>query len=568
MSTTSKPLGQLLKDQKIIGEEHICFAVHEQKITGEKLGEILVRLGFVTEYDIAVAVADQAGVPYLDVEGLLPPEEVLSLFNKSLCLKHIFLPIGTNKGLIHVASPEVSNPELNQLITRHCSLKPTFYLSEKTKTVNAINKLYYFAENPIESLIEKEVKLLSQDVEGARDLDKLVRYIMELAVKMRATDIHIRPIERSTNISFRIDGVLTSVLSLPPELLRVVSLIKTKAEMDIAEQRLPQDGGFSTEILNGTYDVRVSTIVSPQGENLVLRLLPKENSVVGLHQLGFLEDDIETVKRMFNEPYGIVLITGPTGSGKSTTLYAGVRTLNLLKKNVVTVEDPIEYKIPLLRQTQVNEKAGYTFAGAIRHFLRHDPDVILVGEVRDSDTAATAVSASATGHLVLSTLHTNDAVGAIPRLRDLGVNPFMLADSLVGVMSQRLVRKICTNCKGPYNPSPREKVYLGDPSIQVLYKGKGCNVCQGTGYFGRTLVYEILVVNHNLARLISQKADPGLIAQRARKEGFADIFSVAALKAKQGVTTTEEIKRNLGQIRQAQPEAGHDMKPISQVRAV
>lgn len=558
---TKKPLGKLLKEKGLIGEEHIQFAMQEQKITKEKLGEILVRLCFVTEYDVAMALAEQEGVPYMDVDEALPPQDLLMRFNKNLCHKHVFLPLGMDGGLLHVASANIAGAELAQLITRHSGLKPSFYLSERTKTINAVNKLYYFSEHPVEQLIETEVKLLSQDGDMARGTDNLVRYILELAIKMRATDIHIRPMDKVTNIAFRVDGVMTSVLSLPSSFERIVSTIKAKADMDIAEQRLPQDGGLSVKVLHSAYDLRVSTVVSSHGENMVLRILPRDSSLMGMRQLGFFEEDIRKVRQMFSEPFGIVLLTGPTGSGKSTTLYAGVRTLDLLQRNVVTVEDPVEYRIPLLRQTQVNEKAGYTFAGAIRHFLRHDPDVIMVGEIRDSETAATAISASATGHLVLSTLHTNDAFGAIPRLFDLGVKPFLIADSLIGVGSQRLVRKICKNCKEPYASEAWEKAFLADSSAEELYRGKGCELCNGTGYFGRTLVYELLTIDKGLSRLIAQQAELATIAERARENGFIDMRSVAAAKVKQGITTTEEVARVLGQIKQESDSK--DETPVS-----
>jgi general secretion pathway protein E/type IV pilus assembly protein PilB len=324
-----------------------------------------------------------------------------------------------------------------------------------------------------------------------------------------------------------------------------------RADMDIAEQRLPQDGRFTATILNNSYDFRVSTIVLPQGENMVMRILPMESAIMGLGQLGFLPEHIRQVERIFNEPFGIILLTGPTGSGKSTTLYAGIRRLNLLEKNVLTVEEPIEYDIPLLRQTQVNEKAGYTFANAIRYFLRHDPDVILVGEIRDAETAATAVTASTTGHLVLSTLHSNSALGAIPRLRDLGIRPFLIADSLLGVVSQRLVRKICNHCKVAYRPAEWEKRYLKDDTLDRLYRGKGCEVCNHTGYFGRTLVYELLTVDRELALMIEQEADVHRLAAKAKSGGgYVNIFDITAQKVASGVTTTREALRTLGHIRQ------------------
>jgi len=544
-----KPLGELLKEKGLIRDEHIKFAIQEQKITKEKVGEILVRLCFITEYDVVSTLAEQEGIPYLDVDQVLPKKDVLRIFNKGLCLNNVFLPLRVEDNTIEVASPFASDERLAQLISRHTGLRPKFYFAEKMKVLNAVNKLYYFVENPIEKLIENEVRLLSQDVEMARGMETLIRYILHLAVKMRATDIHIRPMEKSTNISFRVDGVMTSVLSLPADFNRIISSFKMKADMDIAEQRLPQDGRFSATILNSGYDFRASTIVSPYGENLVLRILPMESALMGMGQLGFFAEDIKKVEEMFNEPFGILLLTGPTGSGKSTTLYAGIRSLDLLKKNVLTVEEPIEYSIPLLRQTQVNEKAGYTFANAIRYFLRHDPDVILVGEIRDSETAATAVTASTTGHLVLSTLHTNSAIGAIPRLRDLGIRPFLIADSLIGVVSQRLVRRICNNCKEEYRPSEQELIYLKDPSIRKLYRGRGCEVCNGSGYFGRTLVYELLVVDKELSRLIDQEAELNIISKKAKEKGFVDIFAVTVAKVKQGITTAEEAVRVLGHVR-------------------
>ena len=549
-----KPLGELLKEKDLIRNEHIKFALQEQKITKERLGEVLERLGFVTQYDVVTTLAEQEGIGYINVDEVLSKEDVLKLFNKNLCLNNTFLPLRIIDGSIEVVSATVLDDRLGQLISRQTGLKPKFYLSERRKIINAINKFYYFMENPVEKLIETEVNLLSQDVEMARGMDNLVNYILQLAVKMRATDIHIKPMEKSVNVAFRVDGVLTSVLSLPTPLKRIISSIKMKAEMDIAEQRLPQDGRFSATILNNNFDFRVSTVVSPYGENIVLRILPMESAVMGMGQLGFFDDDIQKVANMFNEPFGIILLTGPTGSGKSTTLYAGIRSLDLLEKNVLTVEDPIEYSLPLLRQTQVNEKAGYNFANAIRYFLRHDPDVILVGEIRDSETAATAITASTTGHLVLSTLHTNNAVGAIPRLRDLGVRPFLIADSLIGVVSQRLIRRICNACKEEYEPSEWEKKYLRDPSIKTLYRGKGCEVCNGSGYFGRTLVYELLPIDKELSLLIDKEVELEKITERAKEKGFVDIFDITVAKVKQGITTVDDAVRIMGHLRQAGTE--------------
>ena len=544
-----KPLGALLKEKELITEDSIRFALQEQKITKEKIGEILERLCFVTGNDVVMALAEQNGLPYLDVDSVLPEKNILKLFNKNFCLNNIFLPIRKIDKSLEVVAYNIDDEKLEQLISRQTGLVPKIYISERKKIINAINKFYYFLEHPVEKLIEKEVNILSQDIEMARGIDNLVKHIIHLAIKMRASDIHIRPTAKSTNISFRIDGVMSSVLSLPVSLGRIVTSLKMKAEMDIAEQRLPQDGRFSATIMNNAYDFRVSTIVSPQGENMVLRILPRDSAIMGMGQLGFFDEHIQSVEKMFNEPFGIILLTGPTGSGKSTTLYAGIRRLNLMEKNVITVEEPIEYDIPLLRQTQVNEKAGYTFASAIRYFLRHDPDVILIGEIRDAETASTAITASTTGHLVLSTMHTNSAVGAIPRLKDLGIKPYLIADSLIGVVSQRLVRKICNACKESYTPSEWEKTYLKDSSIRELYKGRGCDVCNGAGYFGRTLVYELLNIDRDMSLLIEKEADLSLVFEKAKDAGFVDIFDITADKVKQGIATSEEAVRILGRIR-------------------
>ena len=545
-----KQLGELLIEKGLITEKHVHYALQEQKITRERLGELFQRLGFVTENDVVATLSDQNNVPYIDVDTIIPHEAVLKMFNKNLCLNNLFLPIRRVDRNIEVAAANIADDTLVQRVSRQTGLVPTVFIAEQKKIINAVNKFYYFLEHPVERLIENEIKVLSQDKEMARGMDNLIKHLLHLAIKMRATDIHIRPSAKSINISFRVDGVMTSILALPPALHRLVASIKMRADMDIAEQRLPQDGRFTATILNNTYDFRVSTIVLPQGENMVMRILPMESAIMGLGQLGFLPLHIKQMQRIFNEPFGIILLTGPTGSGKSTTLYAGIRCLNLLEKNVLTVEEPIEYEIPLLRQTQVNEKAGYTFANAVRYFLRHDPDVILVGEIRDAETAATAVTASTTGHLVLSTLHTNSALGAIPRLRDLGIRPFLIADSLISVVSQRLVRKICTQCKTAYAPSEWEKAYLRKPDITKLYKGKGCEVCNQTGYFGRTLVYELFTVNRELALMIEQGCDVSQLTLKSKKNGYVDIFDITRHKVLAGITTTQEALRILGHVKQ------------------
>lgn len=546
----NKPIGMLLQEKGIINDAHIQFALKEQKITKELLGEVLERLSFATEMDIVSVLSQQENIPYVDVDELLPEERLLKLFNKKLCLNNIFLPYHVDEKFVDIAVSNLNDPKIGQLVSRNTGLTPRFYIAEKSKIINAVNKFFYFLENPVEQAIESEIRLLAHDTEMTRSMNNLTRHILHLAIKMRATDIHLRPMEQTLNVGFRIDGVMQSVLAFPSSIGRLVSTLKMKADMDIAEQRIPQDGRFSESVLSNRYEFRVSTEISPYGENMVLRVLPVGRSFLGLKELGFFDQDIERVKKMFNEPFGIILLTGPTGSGKSTTLYSGIRCLNLLEKNVLTVEDPIEVNMSLLRQTQVNEKAGYTFSTAIRHFLRHDPDVILIGEIRDAETAGTAISASSTGHLVLSTLHTNSAIGAIPRLRDLGIKSYMISDSLIGVVSQRLIRRICRSCKEEYTPEQWELDYLKDPTIDRLYRGKGCNLCNHSGYFGRTLVYEFLAVDSELSLMI--EADVGLndVTAKAKEKGFQDIFSITAQKTKMGITSIEEAIRVIGNLKQ------------------
>ncbi len=545
-----KPIGKLLEEKGIINEAHIQFALKEQKITKEMLGEVLERLGFATEMDVVSVLSEREKVPYVDVDEVLPDTRLLKLFNKKMCLNNIFLPYKVDERSVEVAVSNLNDPKTGQTVSKHTGLAPKFCLAEKSKIINAINKFYYFMENPVEQAIESEIRLLDHDTEMARGMDNLLKHLLHLAVKMRATDIHLRPMEQTLNIGFRIDGVMQSVLAFPSSIGRLVATLKMKSDMDIAEQRIPQDGRFAESVLSNRYEFRVSTEISPYGENMVLRVLPAGRSFMGLKELGFFDEDIDRVTRMFNEPFGIILLTGPTGSGKSTTLYAGIRCLNLLEKNVLTVEDPIEMKMSLLRQTQVNEKAGYTFSTAIRHFLRHDPDVILVGEIRDPETAGTAISASSTGHLVLSTLHTNSAIGAIPRLRDLGIKSYMISDALIGVVSQRLVRKICSSCKEPYSPEQWELEYLKDPTVEHLYRGKGCDLCNQSGYFGRTLIYECLSVDSELSYMIESEQGLNEVSARASEKGFQDIFEVTLKKVKLGITSVEEAIRVIGSLKQ------------------
>jgi type II secretory ATPase GspE/PulE/Tfp pilus assembly ATPase PilB-like protein len=540
------PFGELLIDRGLINQEQLKVALQEQKITKEPVGVILERLGCISNYDTALVIATQSKRDFIDIETHIPQNDCLKLFNLNQCLNHNFIPMEIDGPFMKVIIGGADSRSIEQLILQSSGLRAQVYQGVANKINNAARNYYYFLENPIELVLEREIELLSQDKDEVRSLDSFVEHLFQLAIKKRATDIHVRPTGKSINVSFRIDGVLRAVLSLPNSLARVVSTLKTRARMDIAEQRLPQDGSFSTHILEIPFDCRLSTTIIPYGENLVIRMLPMQNDIMDLKQLGFYDEDVDKINKIFNEPHGMVLLSGPTGSGKTTTLYAAVRALNLIESNVLTVENPIEYRLPLVRQTEVNTKAGYTFASAIRHFLRHDPDIMLVGEIRDPETAETAVAAAETGHLLLSTLHTNTAFGAIPRLRSLEIPSYMIADCLVSVVSQRLVRRLCESCKTTYKPSEDEKVYLQDLDILHLYKGMGCDDCGNTGYLGRTLVYEIAHFDDAIRRGIRHNDDIDDIIQLAHNNGFRDIFQCAIRKVKEGITDFNEMKRVIG----------------------
>jgi general secretion pathway protein E len=373
-----------------------------------------------------------------------------------------------------------------------------------------------------------------------------MEYLLSHAVSERATDLHIVPSPTSLHIFFRIDGVLRPMMALPPELARLVTYIKITADMDISEQRRPQDGSFHTAILDAPYAVRVSILFSENGERVVLRLLPEHSEQVGLERLGFADADVRRLEKLFAKPAGLVLVTGPTGSGKSTTMYSALQAHTLLGSNVLTVEDPIEYHIPGVAQTEVNRRAGYDFSNALRFFLRHDPDVILIGEIRDAETAQAAVEASTTGHLVLSTLHVSSVFGVVPRLKPMGLDPQMIADNLLGVVSQRLVRQNCPHCGVECALSPAEKAWLGEGETRA-YRGIGCDACGQTGYLGRLPVYEILEVDQALADAIAENAGRETIRRLAVDNGYRSLLEHAKWRVRCGQTTLEEIARVLGE---------------------
>ena len=544
-------LGDRLIQAGLLTSAQLDFALQKQQVTGERLGELLLRLGIIFDYELANFLAEQRGIPFRHVYDFpVSDKHVLGMFNQELCLRYGFLPVQRKDGMLDVLLGNAELGKLGQIVSQRSSLRPRFFQGEFGKVAQAIRQNYYFVQNPVEDLIRIEIERLSRDVDQVYSPEVLLDHLLTMAVHKRATDIHFQPEKKSIHVFFRLDGVLQPVLAMPLTLARLLNTIKMRAEMDISDQRRPMDGSFSATVLHIPHDIRVSTVITEFGEHMVLRLLSSGSHVRGLFELGFLDEDVRRFSTLFSQPSGMILLTGPTGSGKSTTLHAGLRLHGLGGRSVLTVEDPIEYKLPVICQTEVNRKAGYTFDQAVRQFLRHDPDIMLIGEIRDVETAVAAVTAAETGHLVLSTLHVNSVLGAVPRLEALGVSRQMIADSLIGVVSQRLMRRICPACSESYKPDENELKHLSggfseEPPGEI-YRGKGCSLCNGTGYNGRLPVYEMMMVGRDVANAIALGASRAELANMAMQSGMVAMRQMARMRVLRGETTVDEMLRVLG----------------------
>jgi type II secretory ATPase GspE/PulE/Tfp pilus assembly ATPase PilB-like protein len=545
-----KRIGQLLKEKGLVTETHINVAIAQQKVTGTFLGETLVELGFVSSKEICQCLAEQAGLPYLDLREYPVQEEALRMIPKDVADRGEFIPIEIRDAQMVIGIIDPSNIIAMDTVSRITKKPPIVYMVDKEAFYDTIEKAYFFLENPIQKRIEETVNRLKGGINTA-DISALTDLIVMDAIRKNTTDIHITPAEETVHVFNRIDGILQHNFCFPKRAhAGVISKIKVMSGMDIAEQRLPQDGSFTYEFLGKEYDMRVSTVPTIYGENLVVRILSGTGPLTRLEVLGFDPEETKKLRILFNRPHGIILVTGPTGSGKTTTLYAALREVNLLEKNVLTVEDPVEYRLSLVKQSEVNLKAGYDFALAGRNFMRQDPDVMLLGEIRDHETAIIAVRASITGHLVLSTLHTNDAVTSIPRLFDLGVDSFLLSASLLAVVAQRLVRKICPDCKESYQITEHERDMLKFFNVheypEELYRGRGCKLCNNTGYLGRTAIGEIFIVDEEIKEMISKKEPTQIIRDRAIQKGMKTILKDGLSKVRSGITTLNEVLRVTG----------------------
>jgi len=554
-----KSLGESLVEQKLITDEQLKSAIRESENTNEPLRKVLVKMALVSEEDIVTFFEEQLGIPRIDLRNYLIDAKILSLIPESLAKKYNLIPLFKTGDVLTIATADPLNVvALDDIrIKTKSNIEPAVATESELK--NAITQ-YYGIGGSIEDVIKSiDMKTLAIE-EGKEEIEpeklrnlaeeapiiKLVNLIILQAIRDKASDIHVEPEEANLKVRFRVDGILHEQATIPKQMqAAVLSRIKIMSDMNIATKRIPQDGRFRLNIEGGQIDMRVSSMPTMFGENIVMRLLDTSSILIGLERLGFDEKNLEHFKSLIVRPYGIILVTGPTGSGKTTTLYSALNTINTPDKNIITIEDPVEYQLKMVRQSQINPKAGLTFATGLRSILRQDPDVIMVGEIRDLETAEISVQAALTGHLVFSTLHTNDAPGSLNRLIDMGVEPFLISSSVIGVVAQRLVRTICSSCKQSYTPSEEVIRDFGAelPSNPKFYKGAGCKVCKNSGYKGRLGLFEMLLITDKIRDLILAKTPSSQIKHVAQEAGMKTLRQDGITKVLAGATTIDEVIR-------------------------
>ncbi len=569
MSKEKKSLGEYFVELGLITPEQLKKAIQEARQKGERLDQTLIRMGVAKEEVVVQCLAHYYSLPYVDLDTYLLDEEVVKLIPEEIARRHTLIPLFKIGNTLTIAMDNPLNIHALDEVRNRTKIDVEIAISTEKKIKRAIEQHYGGSnrERPLEQIVFKgrgevspeeleyrktydlQARELGETVEGA-SATQMFDLIMIQAIRDQASDIHFEPDEKALRVRFRIDGFLYEILTLPKAIHpALTSRIKIMAEMDIAETRLPQDGNFNVRMENRSFEIRVSTFPTIYGENVVLRLLDQTSPLLTLEELGFSEEMLQQYKQLLRKTNGMILVTGPTGSGKTTTLYASLNMINSLDKNIITIEDPVEYRLSLIRQTQVNPKAGITFATGLRSILRQDPDVIMVGEIRDLETSEIAIQAALTGHLVFSTLHTNNAPEAITRLLDIGVEPYLISSSLIGILAQRLVRTICPQCKSPAPPDDDLLRELGDLAKSLkkppaFSHGKGCTFCKGSGYRGRIGIFELLVINDRIKRLISERTSMDQIREVARETaGFRSLREDGLLKVLQGLTTREEVDR-------------------------
>lgn len=546
-----KPLGERLIDMGILTRAQLELALKLQERTGEILGEILLSLGFVSQDVLSGVLAAQSNIAQIDLAKIFIEAEVLKLVPENLARKNKLIPVSLENDTLTVAMENVFDVDIISELEKRTGMMINVVASTESDIVGALD-IYYSGGMTLDELIEESIGLASKG-DVAREalveeapIVKLVNQIIIKGVKENATDIHLEPEEKILRIRYRIDGLMVLGPSIPKALQSpITARLKIVSGANIAEVRIPQDGRIRFQIGRRTIDIRVSFFPVIGGENVVLRLLDKSKVVVGLEKLGMSPANIATFKESIEKPFGMILVTGPTGSGKTTTLYSALSYLNALDKNIVTLEDPVEYEFPIIRQSQVNTKINYTFAEGLRSILRQDPDIILVGEMRDKETIDMSIRSALTGHLVLSTIHTNNSVTTISRLVDMGAEPFLISSTLILVISQRLVRRICPHCKEPLAPGGATGEFASETLAkhESFFVGKGCAKCHNTGTLGRMGVHEVLRITNPIRDMIEKRASTQEIAAQAQREGFRSLFEDALEKAQAGLITLDEAVR-------------------------
>ena len=550
-----KQLGDILLEGGLVSSGQLEAAYEEQERVGRALGRVLIEQGVLTESQLVSALATQIGLRFVDLSEFAVDGSAVGRVPGPVCRRHSAIPIGFEDGRLLVAMADPANVFAVDDIRSLTGLDVKPVVATRGDVAAAIDR-YYRADSDLDDLTsaldaqddEDDLSKVKEIVEDA-PIVKYVNLLITQAIQDRASDIHLEPSENDLRVRFRIDGVLHEVMRSPKAIQSgVISRLKIMADINIAERRIPQDGRLSVNAHGKKVDLRVATLPTVWGEKVVMRILDNSTAMLDLSDLGFTEDNYERYSRSFTKPYGMILVTGPTGSGKSTTLYATLNIVSRPEVNVITVEDPVEYRLPGINQVQTNNKAGLTFASALRSILRSDPDIVLIGEIRDHETGQIAVEAALTGHLVLSTLHTNDAPSAITRLTEMGIEPFLVGSALDAVLAQRLARRLCKKCKQAYTPTPESLVASSFPwqdgeDLPELFRPVGCSVCAKTGYKGRLALHEVMLISEEVERLAVERASATVIEQVAKAEGMRTLRQDGLAKVLAGTTSLDEILR-------------------------
>ena len=555
-----KRLGDMLIDARVITDEQLGEALAKGRENGKKIGENLIEMGFTTEVEIAKALSSQLQIELVDVSSFSIPDDVLNLVSDSVLRKHVMIPYEFDKmnpNVVHIAMADPMDMLALDDFAIITNLQPEASVATPREIMLALDKYYGDSEamkaaqeyakerEGVAARNAEEDEAANQDINNS-PIVLLVNSIIEQAARLRASDIHIEALESKVRVRYRIDGALYEKASYAVSLLpAIIARLKIVGGMDISEKRKPQDGRITLIIDRREYDIRVSILPTVFGEKCVMRLAQKQALTRDKSELGFSPDELKAFDHILQNPNGILLVTGPTGSGKSTTLYTALSELNREDVNIITVEDPVEANIDGINQVQTNVKAELTFASALRSILRQDPDIIMIGEIRDGETAGIAVQASITGHLVVSTLHTNSAAGTISRLEDMGIESYLLADSLIGIIAQRLVRRLCPSCKKEHMLTDEEKDLMEIPRYKEVkvYEPCGCEACERTGYKGRIGIYEIMTVTPKLKSMIARNVSADELKEAAMAEGMHTLRQSAAIKVLEGVTSVNEMIR-------------------------